>query len=215
MQHDFWHSRWENREIGFHEGRPNTLLVQHFPRLGLGADARIFVPLCGKTRDIGWLLNQGCRVAGAELNAGAVEELFEELELEPRVQKLGSLRHYAAKELEVFVGDIFELSAGLLGPVQAIYDRAALVALPPEMRARYTGHLVSVTSAAPQLLIHFPYDQSLLEGPPFSVSEDEIQNHYGLHYEVTLLESRNIDGGLKGRVEALEQIRLLTPSCAK
>ena len=62
MEHDFWHDRWESNRIGFHESAPNPLLTEHFPALSVPNSGRVFVPLCGKTLDIGWLLSQGQRV---------------------------------------------------------------------------------------------------------------------------------------------------------
>ena len=211
MDLEFWHQKWTKKELGFHEGHPNVFLVRHFSTLKLKIGARVFVPLCGKTRDISWLLSQGCRVAGAELHEEAVQELFAELDLQPEIDRRGDTLTYRGPDLDLFVGDIFELDADRLGPVQAVYDRAALVALPKEMRKRYTAHLKQVAVQAPWLLIHFPYDQRQMEGPPFAVSIEEVVEHYGDDYLITILESQPVKGGLKGRVEATEIIELLTP----
>src|SRR6476620_6198989 len=109
----FWHERWEKNQIAFHEGKPNPLLVKHFTRLSLRKGARVFVPLCGKTRDISWLLSRGFRVVAAELSEIAVKQLFAEMRLEPRVRNLGAagLKHYSAKNVDVFVGDIFKVTS--------------------------------------------------------------------------------------------------------
>ena len=205
VEHDFWHSLWADKEINFHEGEPNSLLVSHFPRLGLEKGDRVFLPLCGKTRDIAWLLDRGCRVAGAELNVTAVEELFEELGVKPRVEELDELHHYSAPDLDIYLGDIFHLSKRLLGPVHGVYDRAALVALPPETRVRYTAHLREITVACPQLLITFEYDQSQMEGPPFSIPLEEIESHYDDVFEIETLEVVDVQG-FKGVVDARESI---------
>ena len=201
MTTDFWLNRWKNNDIGFHKHEANPLLVQHFPALSLATGSRVFLPLCGKTRDIGWLLAHGYRVAGAELSEMAVEQLFAELEVTPKIAKVGELRRYQALNIDVFVGDLFQLTEELLGPVDAIYDRAALVALPDETRQRYTTHLMDITDSAPQLLITFEYDQQLMDGPPFSVSPEEVRQHYEDRYEVTLLASNAVTGRLKERVE--------------
>lgn len=211
MQPDFWHSKWEKREIAFHEGSPNKLLTKHFDSMQLDPKSRIFVPLCGKTRDIGWFLERGHRVAGAELNESAVKELFEELDVTPKVTARGPLKHYSADELEVFVGNVFDLSSEYLGAVDAVYDRAAMVALPQDMRARYAAHLVRLTHSAPQFVITFSYDQSKMSGPPFSVPHDELEGNYTEHYRLEILESREIEGGLKGVVQATETVHRLWP----
>ena len=141
MEHDFWHDRWQSGRIGFHESEPNPLLVKHFPALSLADNARVFVPLCGKTLDIGWLLSKGYRVAGAALSELAIEQLFEELGVAPDISPLGELKRYSADSIDIFVGDVFNLTADMLGAVDAVFDRAAFVALPEHMRSAYAPHI--------------------------------------------------------------------------
>lgn len=209
MDPDFWQARWACNQIGFHEGKPNSFLVKHFARLSLDPGARVFVPLCGKTRDISWLLSQGFSVVGAELSRIAVEQLFAELGVEPAIAPAGALTRFGGPGIDIFVGDIFDLTREALGPVDAVYDRAALVALPGAMRARYAAHLVDITGTAPQLLVCFVYDQSLVEGPPFSVPAETVEALYGATYRLALLESAPVPGGLKGKCEASEHVWLL------
>lgn len=209
MQADFWHQRWHNGQIGFHKTEVNPMLTAYFPRLQLTAGQRVFVPLCGKTLDIGWLLARGYRVAGVELNETAVQQLFAQLALTPEVAPCGPLQHYHAAGLDVFVGDLFDLSAATLGPIDGVYDRAALVALPDAMRDRYSAHLRAITQGAPQLLLCFEYDQRRMQGPPFSIAPAQVEQHYGTHYALTQLAHEPIDGGLKGQVEASEYAWLL------
>ena len=206
MDAGFWHQRWEKNEIAFHESKANPLLVKHFNELSLAKGRRIFVPLCGKTLDISWLLSNGYRVAGAELSQLAIEQLFMELGVQPETSPVGEVEQWSANNLDIFVGDIFALSRKILGPVDGIYDRAALVAFPEEMRKRYTAHLMETTGQAPQLLICYDYDQSLMEGPPFSVSNDEVKRHYAVNYDVTLIASTDVSGGLKGKCPAKENV---------
>lgn len=213
MEHSFWHERWQTSNTPFHERDVNPLIVKYFPRLGLAPGSRVFVPLCGKTLDIGWLLAQGYRVAGAELSPIAIGQLFEQLGIAPVITTQGAHQHYAAPgaegALDIFVGDIFALTAAQLGHVDAVYDRAALVALPGEMRDRYTAHLMALTSRAPQLLLSFEYDQSVMAGPPFAVSTEEVRRQYSTSYTVTHMERLDIPGGLKGRAPASESVWLL------
>jgi thiopurine S-methyltransferase len=209
MDASFWHRKWEANEIAFHGNEVNPLLVDHFDALSLTAGRRVFLPLCGKTRDIHWLLLNGYQVAGAELSALAVEQLFAELGVEPRISRVGALDHYSAQGIDIFTGDIFTLSATTLGHVDAIYDRAALVAMPADMRIRYTAHLAALTDRAPQLLVCYEYDQSMADGPPFSVSPGDVHRHYGDSYDVTLLLSADVPGGMKGKCPARESVWLL------
>jgi thiopurine S-methyltransferase len=206
MQPDFWHERWQSNQIGFHLPEANPLLVKHFSALQLSAGACVFLPLCGKTLDIAWLLAQGFRVVGAELSQIAIEDLFKQLNLTPNITQKNDITHFSAANIDLFVGDIFKLTPEMLGKVDAIYDRAALVALPDEMRKAYTAHLMALTHSAPQLLICFEYDQSTHVGPPFSISADEVKQHYQTHYDLTLLASETMADGLKGKYPATEQV---------
>jgi len=209
MDASFWRQRWENNEIAFHEIEGNLLLVKCFKELSLEEGGRVFVPLCGKTLDIAWLLSNGYRVAGAELSKMAIEQLFTELGVEPKISGAGEVKHYSAKNIDVIIGDFFAVSSKILGSVDAIYDRAVLVALPEDMRHRYTTHLMEITDKAPQLLVTFEYDQNLMEGPPFSVSNEEVKQHYRDSYALTLVASKNVPGGLKGKCAAIENAWLL------
>ncbi|MEO4048639.1 thiopurine S-methyltransferase [Pseudomonas sp. CAU 1711] len=212
MEHDFWHNRWATDQIGFHEPAANPLLIEHLSALNVAKGSRLFLPLCGKTLDIAWLLAAGYRVAGAELSELAVQQLFAELGRAPRIEALNaSLKRYESDDLEVFVGDIFALDARLLGPVDAIYDRAALVALPPSMRPGYARHLLELGAGAPQLLISFDYQQSLLAGPPFAVPAGELADLYGAHYLLRQLARQPLEGGLKGQCPAEEVVWHLQP----
>ncbi len=211
MEHDFWHERWQNNQTAFHEDDGNALLHKYFGALNLETGARVFVPLCGKTRDIGWLLGQGLDVAGVELSEIAIRQLFEELNIVPEVSPAGALTRFSAPGLNVYVGDYFALTAEILGPVDAVYDRAALVALPAGMRTRYAAHLRTLTGIAQQLLLTYEYDQSKMDGPPFSVTADEVRDHYAEAYRVEMLERFDIPGSFKRKVDATEAVWLLTP----
>lgn len=215
MEPDFWHQKWKNNIIGFHKDEANPLLVNHFASLTLAQANRVFVPLCGKTLDIAWLMQQGHRVVGVELSEIAVKQLFEQLNITPTINQQASLMHYSADNIDIFVGDIFHLTKMILGVVDLIYDRAALVALPLEMRQRYSKQLIEITDSAPQLLITFEYDQRLHSGPPFAISNQEINQHYQQAYDITLLASEEVKGGLKGQCAAVEHVWLLKKALKK
>ncbi|WP_394559796.1 thiopurine S-methyltransferase [Aquipseudomonas alcaligenes] len=207
MEHDFWHSRWASGQIGFHLPSANPLLTRHFAALDLTPGSRVLLPLCGKSLDIAWLLDAGHPVVGVELSELAVQQLFAELGCTPRITRVNAdLQSYETDGLTLFVGDIFTLSRALMGPVAAIYDRAALVALPPTMRQRYANHLAEISARAPQLLISFDYDQSQLPGPPFAVPASELAQLYGSHYRLQQLASQPLEGGLKGQCPATEVV---------
>lgn len=204
MNSDFWKNRWANNEIGFHLAEAHEWLVQYLDKLALPKGSRIFLPLCGKTLDIHWLLQQGYQVAGCELVELAIQQLFEELRISPAITQHGNITRYSAPDIDMYVGDIFELTPDLLGPVAAVYDRAALIALPKDLRILYTRHVMQITGRAPQLLICFEYDPALYQGPPFSVTADELREHYANYYTLRLLDSEQTPDGLKGQYPALE-----------
>ncbi|WP_028116351.1 thiopurine S-methyltransferase [Ferrimonas senticii] len=211
MEAAFWQHKWDNNQIGFHLDEINPQLSQFWPSLGLSSDARVLVPLCGKTLDIGWLLAQGHAVVAAELSEVAVSQLFKQLQLMPTISQHGNHRCYQAGQLTVWVGDLFELTAAQLGTIDAIYDRAALVALPEPMRQQYRHTLQQLVGNPPQLLLTLNYDQSQLTGPPFSLNQAELQRHYGADYQLTELHKFAEPGGLKGKLPALNQVWQLLP----
>ena len=211
MNETFWREKWQRNEIGFHELQPNPLLTRHLPTLGLPDGARIFLPLCGKSLDIHWLLEQGFEVAGIELSELAVRQLFDELGVTPRISEEGPLRRYEADDLCIFVGNIFDLTSDMLGPVDAVYDRAALIALPEDMRAAYAAHVMAITDAAPTLLVCLEYDQSARPGPPFSVSDAEVRQYYNDRFHLTCIEKPTLEGGLKGVCPASEIVWIMEP----
>jgi len=192
MEHDFWQARWKNNQLGFHLAFVHPILQRNLPSFELDAGARIFLPLCGKTLDISWLLAQGYRVVGAELSDIAVAQLFEGLGVEPTINEWSGGRCWHHDRLTVFQGDIFELNAAELGQVDLVYDRAALVALPPAMRSAYVEQILALSEAAPQLLITFEYDPAQKDGPPFPVLADEVERHYAPRYKLEELSRKDV-----------------------
>lgn len=211
MDASFWHQKWVKNDIGFHQSQVNPFLLKHFQALS-PAPCRVFVPLCGKSLDIAWLLAQGCDVTGVELSAVAIESLFETLNLAPDIRVENGLTCYRARNIQIFVGDFFRLAPEQLGAVDAVYDRAALVALPSGTRKDYAAHLLRVTRAATQLLVAYEYDQSLIDGPPFSVNEQEIRQLYGSTHTLRELERQHVEGGMKGKVPSIEVCWSLSPT---
>ncbi len=141
MEHDFWHRRWNDDNIAFHEGRVNERLRVHFDRLALPGASRVFVPLCGKSLDMWWLREQGHPVVGVELSPVAVRDFFREHGVEPQESSHQSFSTLEGGGVCALCGDFFRLEASDLREVAGVYDRAALVALPPPMRDRYVSHM--------------------------------------------------------------------------
>lgn len=212
MEADFWHDRWHSGQTAFHESRANRLLTRHWDALTLTPSASVFVTLCGKAIDLWWLRDWGARVIGVELSEKAVAGFFEDAGVTPTREPAGALTRWVGGGVTVFVGDVFDLDARALGPVDAVYDRAALVALPQPLRRCYVAHVAAITARAPQLLITFVYDQASMDGPPFSIDAAEVAACHGATYTCTVLGTRDVPDGLKGKVAASETVWRLASS---
>ena len=196
MEPDFWLQRWQEGRTGFHRGEVMPLLEQHWPGLALASGARVFVPLAGKSLDMHWLASRGHRVLGSELSPLAVEAFFAEAGLVPDVVEGMDGVHHRAGPLDLVRGDVFELADATLAGIDAVYDRAALIALPPATRRRYVEQVYGkLPSGCRGLLITLEYPQAQMAGPPFSVEEAEVRALFGADWDVELLERRDILAG--------------------
>jgi thiopurine S-methyltransferase len=193
MKKDFWLERWERADIGFHQAEVNPYLLKHWGALQAAQDGEVFVPLCGKSLDMLWLRQQGHAVLGVELSPIAVRDFFAENDLALSHSRSGQFDCCEAEGIRILCGDFFELTREHLAQVRAVFDRASLVALPPEMRARYARHLAETLPSGTQvLLVTFDYPQDEMNGPPFAVSVSEVQALYANYAEVRLLEQVDI-----------------------
>jgi len=176
MHHDFWHERWRTGQIGFHQSAVHPFLARWWPRLAVPHDARVYVPLCGRSLDMAWLAGRGHAVVGSELSPIAIRDFFAERGLEPGRSEAGGFVRHAAGPYDILEGDALALTPAVTGPVAAAYDRAALVALPPEMREAYSASMARLLPlGAPALLVAFEYPQEMKGGPPFSVEAREVR----------------------------------------
>ena len=181
MESEFWHERWRNHEIGFHSDAVHPLLERHWDGLEVAAGARVFVPLCGKSLDMAMLHERGHEVVGIDVSPLAIDAFFSEQGLSPQTGMVGGgLERRSADRYDLLVGDIFALEPELLGRVDAVYDRASLIALPPQMRARYATLLRELLpSGIAILLIALEYAVSAFNPPPFSVTTEDIEALFG------------------------------------
>ena len=150
-----------------------------------------------------WLKAQGYRVIGVELSESACESFFKENDLSFTAEQRGEFTVFKGDGIELLAGDFFALSATDLAGASAVYDRAALVALPVSMRADYVQHLANLLPpAARGLCISMSYDQSKMNGPPFSVPEAEVRRLFDTGFEVDVISESSgpdIVGNLKER----------------
>lgn len=186
MEADFWLERWQVGQIGFHAEAPHPLLVQYWSTLGAEPAARVFVPLCGKSLDLVWLRQRGHAVVGVELSPLAIEAFFAERGLSAAIDRHGPFTRYRAAGYELLCGDCFALSPALLGPVAAIYDRAALIALSAALRTRYAECITALSApTTTMLLITVQYAPDVITPPPFAIGDAEIITRYADNWALT------------------------------
>ena len=218
MEPDFWLQRWQEGRTGFHGAEVMPLLMKHWPSLDVPAAGRVFVPLAGKTLDMHWLAGRGHEVLGAELSPLAVDAFFAEAGLSPAISTGADGVHHRAGRIDLVRGDVFAISTSTLAGMAAVYDRAALIALPPAMRHPYVAEVYGrLPSGCRGLLITLEYPQTEMDGPPFSVEEAEVRALFAPAWDVELLERRDIlaqeprfrDGGVSALSTAVYRLQRL------
>ncbi|UPQ86873.1 thiopurine S-methyltransferase [Vibrio sinaloensis] len=182
---EFWHGKWASNQIGFHLEDVNPLLIEFWPHTQPNYEDKVFVPLCGKSEDLVWLASKHGDVQGVELSNIAVRAFFAEHFYTPMVIPInGQHELFQFDELSIYTGDFFTAP---IKPVDVVYDRASMIALPAEMRVEYVHRIQSLLNPGGRvLLVSLDYDQSEMAGPPFSVPEQEIRELYA-QYKVTKL----------------------------
>ena len=223
MEIDFWLERWSKNEIGFHQQEMNPYLAYFYGDKGPSAEQRaklkVFVPLCGKSRDMLWLSQNGYKVFGVECSERAVKDFFEENALSYKYAEKDEHAFYQTGDqnsvIEIFQGDFFSLQKDDLDNITDIYDRASLVALPLDMRKQYADKMAELQNPGIRtLLVTLTYDQSEMNGPPFSVSEDNVNELYSDYFSIEKLcfkdtidnEPRMKDRGLTSLVETVYKL---------
>ena len=222
MDSKFWQQRWQDGRIGFHKSDVNPQLTEYFSELAVPISGQVLVPLCGKSVDMVWLAHAGYDVVGVELVETAVQAFFVEQKVIPTITEFKSatvnaiLKRYqgqlAGQTITLWAADIFAISAIDIGEINAVYDRAALIALPATMRADYSAQIVKLSNHAPQLLITLNYDQSKKDGPPFSISQQQLQQYYDTDYKIIELENQSSTLNTASELAVTEQVWLLNPS---
>ena len=200
MDAEFWLGRWREGRIGWHHDKPMPLLLEHWPTLEVPRDTRVLVPLCGKSRDMLWLAQQGLRVLGVELSGIAIESFLTENKLHARRHAASDGKHYEVTnapdgDIEIINGDVFDIDRATLSSCGACYDRASLIAMPAPVRDRYAREVYGgLPGDCRGLLITLAYPPDEMEGPPFSVDEGEVQRLFAASWDIERFEHRDILG---------------------
>lgn len=193
MEPDHWHLRWQQGRTGFHTGEPNPWLERFYPELGLNSGDTVLLPLCGKAVDLVWLAQHKHNVLGVELSEIALQHFFEEQQLAAVRSQQPPFTQWESGPITLLEGDFFDLAPQQTVDCRAVFDRAALVALPAEMRQRYVAHLATLLSSGTTiLLVTTDYPQQEKIPPPFAVSDTEVQQLYRDAFEVEQLHSEDL-----------------------
>ncbi|TNF99246.1 MAG: thiopurine S-methyltransferase [Gammaproteobacteria bacterium] len=196
MDAQFWRQRWQENLIGWHLDEVHPALIRYFSRLRIKNGETIFIPLCGKSIDMAWLAQQGFQVVGVELSDRAINDFFSEQHMTPDHGVENGIDYYQAGNIKLFHADYFDLLPQHMKDVKAVYDRAALIALPKEGERGRKAYMQQMRQLfGPDikiLLITLDYDQQKMAGPPFSVSGEEVIYQYAFDHIIEFLSQEEI-----------------------
>lgn len=192
-------------------------LVTYWPNLKLHRGSTVLVPLCGKSLDMYWLTERGHRVIGVDVSEIAIREVMKHSGQSFTESSRGPFTVFTGGPLQLWLGDFLKLKARYLSNIDAIYDKAALIALPPDQRKEYARVILQLCAPDTRIFQNtLEYEQTEMTGPPFSVRQNELQDLYGsrfrirpLHEESVLgdmqkLRRRGLHSGLRERVYLLK-----------
>lgn len=193
MEISYWQSRWRNDKIGWHMDVVYPPLRKHWPQLSLKSQARVLVPLCGRSHDMKWLAQQNFQVIGVEVSQKALRDFMNQWDEKFSTNSSHGFTIYKSASIELWQGDFMKIPERKIKPVDAVYDKAAIVALPKKMRTEYANKLLELCDDHTQILLQtFEYKQNEMNGPPFSVDEEEINQHFGDYFSITLLHKQSL-----------------------
>lgn len=194
MELSYWQSRWRKGNTGFHMQNGYPGLHNHWDSLPIPDSPSVLVPLAGKSDDMRWIAEQGSNVTAVEISEIAIRQFFESLGKTPGVSSYADFKIYTSEKITIWCGDFLKLPAARMPVFDLIYDKAALVALPLQMRKKYVKKILSLAGPATSILLHgFSYNQQEMNGPPFSVPEKEVEGLYGNEFTITLLEKNSLN----------------------
>ncbi|MDZ7691546.1 MAG: thiopurine S-methyltransferase [Balneolaceae bacterium] len=192
MEISYWTSRWRKNKLGWHMQQVYPPLIKYWDAFSLKIGDRVLVPMCGKSRDLVWLADQGVQVIGVEVSEIAARQFFQEQALEYKTQEKGPFTIYESGSIQFWLESIFKLTEVQLPAIDAIYDKAALIALPPDKRPAYARLIRDCSTEIQTMLINtFEYEQDEMNGPPFAVFEYEIRDYYADWFEIYTLHERS------------------------
>jgi thiopurine S-methyltransferase len=193
MDAEFWLSKWNSNQIGFHQHQGNEHLQNFWQHCVSNAATTVLVPLCGKSPDLFWLSNLGHKVVGIELSERAITDFFTEHDIQPTVHETSVGMCYSAGNISIYQGDFFAHDKHIIGQCDVLYDRAALIALPSTLRNKYVAHLLTLLPHPVQgLLITLAFDYPDKPKPPFPVLDVEVKRHFAAISTLTELAQKDL-----------------------
>jgi thiopurine S-methyltransferase len=190
---EFWLQRWRHGRTGFHQAEVSVVLPRWWPSLKLATDARVLVPLCGKSLDVSWLCQRGGLLTAVDISPVAIEALCAEQGFAARRRSLPGFDLYETPALHLWCGDFLALDPAMTGPIDAIFDRAAFTSWPPAWRDRYVQQLDTLSAPGTQLLlVTLEYAAGAVDGPPFTTDAAEIERLFGARHAIERLDRTDI-----------------------
>ena len=187
-----WLERWKKGTTGWHRSDINPQLIENINQLSGARTQTIFVPLCGASLDMKYLIDKGFHVVGVELSPLAIDRFFKENQIEHKVSKVEDFDLYEGKNIDIYCGDFFKLKKDYFYDVSCVYDRAALIALNPDLQKKYARHLKEILPNSTKiLLLTMFYPQNEMEGPPYSVGDDKVEVLFSEFKEIKKISSVN------------------------
>ncbi|WP_440999973.1 hypothetical protein [Fodinibius sp. SL11] len=192
METSYWQSRWQKGNTGWHMDTVYPPLPNLWNHLGIESTARILVPLCGKSLDLQWFVDQGHTVTGVDVSQKAMCHIKQRHPESFRRDNSHGFTIYCSKSLVLWKGDFTKLPATEIPPQDLIYDKASIIALPANMRQRHADKLIELCSPHTKILMQtFEYEQQEMNGPPFSVDEQELEKLFGNQFKLTCIHEQS------------------------
>lgn len=120
---------WQRRsDPSFHVSTPHKTLIKYYNQI-IKDDLRkrVLIPLCGKSRDMVYLADQGHEVVGIEFSDVAVKSYFEESNLDYTKEVFKIFGVWKSKDfrknITIYQGDFYKVKAKCLGLFDVVWDR--------------------------------------------------------------------------------------------
>lgn len=211
MDADFWTERWNQSNTPWHQSEPEALLTKYFPK---EKTKSALIPLCGKSLDVLWISKNSEKVIGVELSPIACQAFFEEQNFSYKTESYKDFKIFNSLNIELWCGDFFKLPTETYQSVDFIYDRAAIIALPPNLRQLYANKLIEIAQASTssdfQILMIGRVDEGLQDGPPFQVADAEIHKLFSEKLNLEILEKISRPSRADPKLQLVETVYRIT-----